>query len=168
MTWVRVDLIGYLFGDVLAVGRGDVVLVTGGAVIVLVALVVIWRPLVAATVDRDLARAEGVNVVTVEIVYVLLIAVVVAIAMKIVGILLVTSLLIIPAAAARGVSRTPERMALVSALFGVLAVVAGLFASREWDTPAGPSIVVAAFAVFLCSAGLTAVFEFTRRRAEVD
>ncbi len=166
MTWVRVDLVGYLFGDVLAVGRADVYTVIGGAVVVLAVLLSIWRPLVAATVDRDLARAEGVNVIGVEIVYVLLIAVVVAISMKIVGILLVTSLLIIPAAAARGFARTPERMALVSAGLGVVAVVAGLFASGNWDTPAGPSIVVAAFVVFLVSASAAALREAARRGAE--
>lgn len=166
MTWVRVDLVGYLFGDVLAVSRADVYAVIAGAVVVLAALAAIWRPLVAATVDRDLARAEGVNVVAVEIVYVLLIAIVVAIAMKIVGILLVTSLLIIPAAAARGFSRTPERMAVLSAGLGVFAVLLGLGASLEWDTPAGPSIVVAAFAVFLASTGLAAGREAVRRSAE--
>ena len=163
MTWVRVDLVGYLFGDVLAVGRGDVYLVLGGAVLVLAVLAAIWRPLVAATVDRDLARAEGVNIVAVEIVYVLLIAVVVAISMKIVGVLLITSLLIIPAAAARGFSRTPERMAVLAAVCGVLAVVAGLGASREWDPPAGPSIVVAAFGIFLASSALALVAEAIRR-----
>jgi zinc transport system permease protein len=168
MTWVRVDLIGYLFGDVLAVGRADVYTVIGGAVVVLAVLVAVWRPLVAVTVDRDLARAEGIGVVTVEVVYVLLIAVVVAIAMKIVGILLVTSLLIIPAAAARGFSRTPERMALLSAGAGVVSVIVGLAASRQWDTPAGPSIVVAAFLVFLAAAGLAAGRDAARRGARAD
>jgi zinc transport system permease protein len=166
MTWVRVDLVGYLFGDVLAVGRSDVYTVIGGAVIVLAALLAIWRPLVAATVDRDLARAEGVRVVAVEIVYVLLIAIVVAISMKIVGILLVTSLLIIPAAAARGFSRTPERMAVISAGFGVLAVLAGLYGSRTWDTPGGPSIVVAAFILFLIAATVASVHDLAKRSAE--
>ncbi|MEJ8574494.1 metal ABC transporter permease [Microbaculum marinum] len=154
MTWVRVDLVGYLFGDVLAVGRSDVYTVIGGAAVVLAVLAAIWRPLVAATVDRDLAKAEGVNVAVMEVVYVLLIAVVVAISMKIVGILLITSLLIIPAAAARGFSRTPERMAVLAAVIGVMAVAGGLGASLRWDTPAGPSIVVAAFALFLVSAAV--------------
>jgi zinc transport system permease protein len=165
MTWVRVDLIGYLFGDVLAVGRADVYTVIAGAAVALAALATIWRPLVAATVDRDLARAEGVNITAVEIVYVLLIAVVVAISMKIVGILLVTSLLIIPAAAARGFSRTPETMAVLSAGLGILAVLGGLAASLRWDTPAGPSIVVAAFVLFLVSAVLTTILFAIRQGA---
>lgn len=163
MTWVRIDLIGYLFGDVLAVGRSDVYMIAAGAVVVLAALVAIWRPLVAATVDRDLARAEGVNVAAVELVYVLLLAIVVAMSMKIVGILLVTSLLIIPAAAARGFSATPERMALGAAIVGVVAVAVGLHASLAFDTPAGPSIVVTAFALFLASLAATSLREAMRR-----
>lgn len=164
MTWVRVDLIGYLFGDVLAVGRGDVFAIFAGAVVVLVVLVLIWRPLVAATVDRDLAQAEGVNVAAVELVYVLLIAIVIAISMKIVGILLVTSLLIIPAAAARGFAATPERMAVIAAAIGTVSVVAGLFGSATWDTPAGPSIVVTAFLLFLICAGAATLYETARHR----
>ena len=165
MTWVRIDLMGYLFGDVLAVGRTDVYTIGLGAVAVLAVLAVIWRPLVAATVDRDLARAEGVNVGLVEIVYVVLLAVVVAIAMKIVGILLVTSLLIIPAAASRAFASTPERMAVGAAIAGVIAVVAGLNASLIADTPAGPSIVVAAFALFLLSLLVSGVHNGLRRYA---
>ncbi len=146
-------------------GKTYVYTVLGGAVLVLVVLMAIWRPLVAATVDRDLARAEGVNVAAVEVVYVLLIAVVVAISMKLVGILLVTSLLIIPAAAARGFSRTPERMAVFSAGLGVVSVLAGLGASAQWDTPAGPSIVVAAFLVFILSAGMALLHDMIKRSA---
>jgi len=165
MTWVRVDLVGYLFGDVLAVGKADVFIILGGAAVVLAVLTIIWRPLVAATVDRDLARAEGINVAAVEVVYVLLIAVVVAISMKLVGILLVTSLLIIPAAAARVFSGTPERMAVVSAGLGVLAVLSGLWSSSSWDTPAGPSIVVAAFVIFIVSVGWAVIHRSVSQRA---
>ncbi|TCT12547.1 zinc transport system permease protein [Tepidamorphus gemmatus] len=165
MTWVRIDLMGYLFGDVLAVGPADVYTIGIGAVAVLAVLTAVWRPLVAATVDRDLARAEGVNVGFVEIVYVVLLAVVVAIAMKIVGILLVTSLLIIPAAASRAFAATPERMAVGAAAIGVLAVVAGLNASWIADTPAGPSIVTAAFALFLISLVAAGLRDGLRRRA---
>ncbi len=155
MTWVRIDLIGYLFGDVLAVSRTDVAFVWGGGLVALALLAAVWRPLVALTVDRDLARAEGVRAGLVELVYMLLIALTVAIAMKIVGILLVTALLIIPAAAARGFATTPERMAAIAAAMGAVSVVGGLNASLAWDTPAGPSIVVVAFALFLL-AGLAA------------
>jgi zinc transport system permease protein len=81
----------------------------------------------------------------------LLMAAVIAIAMKIVGILLITSLLIIPAAAARRFAATPEQMAVLAALIGAIAVAGGLYGSLTWDTPSGPSIVVAALVLFLFS-----------------
>ncbi len=149
MTWIRVDLMGYLFGDVLAVSRSDVGAVWAGGVVVLAVLVLIWRPLLAATVDPDLARAEGVAVDRARILFMGLIALTIAVAMKIVGILLITSLLIIPAAAARRFARTPEGMAVIAAGIGAAAVCGGLVLSVMADTPSGPSIVVAALGLFL-------------------
>lgn len=148
---VRVDLLGYLFGDILAVGPSDLYWIWGGGSAVLAVLIVLWRPLLAATVHSELAAAEGVRVNALQLGLMVLIAVVVAVAMKIVGILLVTALLVIPAAAARAFVRTPEAMAAVAGLAGMAAVVGGIGASAYLDTPAGPSIVVAAFLLFLAS-----------------
>ena len=147
----RLDLMVYLFGDILAVGRGDLIWIYSGGAAILAVIACLWRPLLAITVHEELARAEGVKVSLVSIAFMLLIAVTVAIAMKIVGILLIASLLIVPAAAARRLAQTPEQMAALAIFAGVLAVVGGLFGSLEWDTPSGPSIVVAALAVFLFS-----------------
>jgi zinc transport system permease protein len=149
---VRVDLMQYLFGDILAVSSIDLGWIYGGLVVVLVLLWILWRPLLAITVHEDLARIEGVNVSLVHLAFMLLIALVIALAMKVVGVLLVTSLMIIPAAAARNFSRTPEQMAAFAALLGAFAVGLGLWSSLIWDTPAGPSIVSAAAALFLLSA----------------
>ena len=121
----------------------------GGAAAILCGIALLWRPLLAVTVHEELARAEGARVTLVSIVFMLLIAMTVALAMKIVGILLIASLLIIPAAAARRLARTPEQMAVLARLAGVLSVVGGLFGSLEWDTPSGPSIVVATLVIFL-------------------
>jgi zinc transport system permease protein len=118
---------------------------------IVVVLALIWRPLLAVTVHEDLARAEGVPSLAVRLIFMLLIAVIIAFAMKIVGILLITSLLIIPAAAARRRARSPEQMAVMAALIGAIAVVGGLFASLRLDTPSGPSIVVVAAAMFILS-----------------
>ncbi len=148
METLRVDLLGYLFGDILAVTRTDLWWVLGGGVLALAVLVALWRPLLAITVHEELARVEGVPVGVVDLVFMLLIALVVAMAMKIVGILLITSLLIIPAATARRFSSSPEQMALLAALIGVLAVAGGLAGSLQWDTPAGPSVVLAAAVLF--------------------
>lgn len=148
MERLRVDLLGYLFGDILAVTEADLYWIYGGGVFILAVLLKIWRPLLAATVHEELAAAEGVRAGRVRLAFMLLIALVVAIAMKIVGVLLVHALLIIPAAAARPFARTPERMAVLAAAVGALAVVVGLFASFRWDTPSGPSVVAAAAAIF--------------------
>lgn len=141
---VRVDLYAFLFGDILAVSRGDLVWIYLTGLGVLSLLWLIWRDLLSATLDTDLARAEGVKVERVHLLFMLAIAVTIAMAMKIVGILLVTSLLILPAAAARMLSRTPEQMALIASGAGALAVALGLNGSLHSDSPAGPSIVVAA------------------------
>ena len=145
---VRVDLVSYLFGDILAVTTIDLYWIWGGAALALAVLMGIWRPLLSMTVHEELARVEGVSVFTVRLVFMLLIATVIAAAMKVVGILLITSLLIIPAAAARRFARTPEVMAALASLFGCIAVVLGLTASLRWNTPAGPSVVVAAAVLF--------------------
>ncbi len=105
--------------------------------------------MLAITINEELAQVEGVNVTLIRLALMLLIAFVIAIAMKVVGILLITSLLIIPAAAARRLAHNPEQMAVIASLLGVLAVVIGLLASYQWDTPAGPSVVVAALSIFL-------------------
>ncbi len=151
MTWVRVDLMGFLFGDILAVSRLDIALIYGGGALVLGLLAWLWRPLLAATVNEELARAEGMAPDRSRFVFMVMMALVIAIAMKIVGILLITALMIIPAAAARRFASTPEQMAVMASLIGALAVIAGLFGSLEFDTPSGPSIVVAALALFLLS-----------------
>ncbi|TWH76228.1 zinc transport system permease protein [Azomonas agilis] len=149
MREIRIDLMGYLFGDLLAVTSDDLLWMLGGSLLVLVLLLYLWRPLLAITVHEELARVEGVPVVAVRLAFMLLIAVVIAVAMKIVGVLLITSLLIIPAAAAQRHARTPEQMALGASLLGMLAVCVGLALSWFADTPAGPSIVVSAAALFL-------------------
>jgi zinc transport system permease protein len=151
MTWVRVDLMSYLFGDILAVDVKDLLWIYGGGGVALGVLLWIWRPLLAVTVDEALAQAEGIPTLRLQLVFMLLIAGLIALAMKIVGILLITSLLIIPATAARRYSRTPEQMAMGAALVGVASVGLGLTTSLHFDTPSGPSIVVAAVLFFLCS-----------------
>ncbi|MEL7543822.1 MAG: metal ABC transporter permease [Pseudomonadota bacterium] len=165
MTWVRVDLMGFLFGDILSVSRTDIafIIVGGGAVLGLLAY--IWTPLLAATVNRDLAAAEGLSPDPVNVAFTLMLATVIAISIKIIGVLLITALLIIPAATARFFARTPEQMASLAAVIGVISVVAGLHGSLAFDTPSGPSIVVAGLCLFLVGLiGLT-LFNQWRRHA---
>jgi len=149
MRDVRIDLMGFLFGDILAVSQTDLAVIYLGGAGVLVVLFFVWRALFAATVSRELAEAEGLRPEHANIILMLLMAVVIAISMKIVGVLLITALLVIPATTARHLARGPEAMALIAAGAGIAAVIAGLFGSLEWDTPSGPSIVVAAMVLFL-------------------
>lgn len=165
MYWVRVDLTAYLFGDILAVTRADIALIWGGGVLALAVLAAVWRPLLASTVNHELAEAEGLNPARARLVLMLLMALTIAIAMKVVGILLITSLLIIPAATARRHAATPEAMALHAALIGAVAVTGGLFGSLRFDTPSGPSIVVAALILFLFS---LLPLSFRRSKGEVS
>ncbi|HRL93929.1 MAG: zinc ABC transporter permease subunit ZnuB [Pseudomonas sp.] len=151
---VRIDLLGYLFGDLLAVGPSDLLWIVAGSALVLACLLALWRQLLAVTVHEELAQVEGLPVAGLRLALVLLIALVIAVAMKIVGVLLITSLLIIPAAAAQRHSRTPEQMAIGASLLGMLAVGGGLSLSWFEDTPAGPSIVVCAASLFLLSLAL--------------
>ena len=161
---VRVDLMTYLFGDILAVSGRDLIWIYGGGGAVLVATALIWRPLLAITVHEELARAEGVRVGLVRIAFTLLIALAVAIAMKIIGLILIMALLIIPAATARRLARSPEQMALLASLVGAAAVAGGLHGSLAWDTPSGPSIVVAALALFVLVLGVAALTSTAPRR----
>ena len=164
MTWVRIDLMGFLFGDILALSKTDIAIIWLGGAVVISILAMIWRPLFAATVNPELAEAEGQNPERVNIIFMLLMAAVIAIAMKIVGVLLITAMLIIPAATARRFASGPEQMAVLAALVGSATVIGGLFGSLEWDTPAGPSIVVAALCLFL----LSLYPAFTRGRKKPD
>lgn len=143
----RLDLMGYLFGDILSVGRHDLIWVYAGGAAVLAVTMWIWRPLLALSVHEEVAAAEGVDVARVSALFMGLLAFTVALAMKLVGILLIAALLLMPAAAARPFAQTPERMAGLAAVIAVASVIAGLGASLALDTPAGPSIVMA-LAVF--------------------
>jgi zinc transport system permease protein len=156
---VRVDLVGYLFGDILSVTRGDLAWIYGGGAAVLAAMIALWRPLLSITVHEELAQIDGVNVPATRLIFMLLVALVIAVAMKVVGILLITSLLILPAAAARRFARTPEAMAASAALAGGLAVIGGVGASLRWDLPTGPAIVLTASLLFALS------LAWPRRRA---
>lgn len=145
---VRADLSSYLFGDILAVTRTDLGFIWGGAALVVGLLAWRWQALLTATLNEDLAHASGLNPDRERLALTLALALVVAVALKVVGALLIAAMLIIPAAAARGIARTPETMALLAIAIGATAALAGLQLSLWQDTPAGPSIVSAAALIF--------------------
>lgn len=146
---MRIDLKALLFGDILAVSQADLAVIWLGGAVALGVLAWIWRPLLAMTVSTDLATVSGLRPERARLMFGFLVAAAIAVAVKIVGVLLIVALLVIPAATARRFASSPETMAVGAAVAGVLAVAGGLFASAEFDTPSGPSIVVAALALFV-------------------
>lgn len=154
LTGLRVDLNSYLFGDLLAVGRDDLLLIGVVGALIAVLLSRFWDPLLAITVHAELAEVEGLPVLRLRFLQLLLLALLVAAAMKVVGVLLVTALLIIPANVARPWSTTPERMALLAAASGAIAVLCGIGMSLWLDTPTGASVVLCAACAFVVSSGL--------------
>ena len=151
LSFIRIDLMGLLFGDILSVNVTDLLFVWIGGGIVLIVLILIWRPLFAGTVNLELAKAEGLNPDLANAIFTLLIASVIAISIKIVGILLITGLLIIPASASRNLSSTPIQMAIISSIIGVASVVLGIQTSMIWNTPTGPTILTITLGVFIIS-----------------
>ena len=148
---VRVDLMGYLFGDLLAVEISDLAWVSASVMVIGGLMALNWRGLLASTVSPELAEIDGYPVKRLNLLLVLMLAMVVALAMKIVGILLVSALLVVPAATARSFARTPQQMVLIAAASGISSVLLGIWASFQWDTPTGPSVVVAAAGLFILS-----------------
>ncbi|WP_146449787.1 zinc ABC transporter permease subunit ZnuB [Vibrio kanaloae] len=148
---VRVDLMSYLFGDLLAVSPTDLVFIYAGAAVIGLVLAIFWRPLLSTTVNEDLAAVDGINIDLMRLILMLLVGIVIAVGMKFVGALIMTSLLIIPAATARKFANTPEQMAFLASIIGSIAVFGGLSLSWFYDTPAGPSVVISAAAMFMLS-----------------
>ena len=152
VTGLRTDLSAWLFGDILAVSRSDLAFIWGGALVVLGLLAWRWQALLTATLNEDLAHASDLNPDRERLILVVALAMVVAVAIKVVGALLIAAMLIIPAAAARALSRTPEAMAATAIVIGAVSALAGLSLSLWQDTPAGPSIIAAAALIFALSA----------------
>jgi zinc transport system permease protein len=151
LSFIRFDLMGLLFGDILAVTIEDIFIIWIGGFIILGVLYFIWKSLFAATVSYDLAAAEGMKPDQSNFIFTLLLAGVIAISIKMIGVLLITGLLLIPSAMSRNLSNNPQQMILFSILGGTLSVIIGLFSSLEFNTASGPSIIVVALIFFILS-----------------
>ena len=151
LTFIRFDIMGLLFGDILAVTINDLITIWIGGALILLVLKLIWKPLFASTVNYELAEAEGLNPDRAKAIFTILMAGIIAISIKMVGLLLITGMLIIPAAMARNLSDNPQKMVLFSIIGGVLSVIIGLFSSLEFNTPSGPSIIAASLLLFILS-----------------
>ncbi|EIJ70120.1 zinc ABC transporter permease subunit ZnuB [Pasteurella bettyae] len=148
---VRVDLMGYLFGDLLAVNYQDLIYIGVGVIVVISVLIYQWRPLISTTVSPELAQVEGINIRRMRFILMILTALTIALSMKFVGALIITSLLIIPAATARRFAKTPESMVFIAIILSMIAVSLGLLLSAFYNTAAGPSVVICSSFIFLMS-----------------
>ena len=151
LTFIRFDIMGLLFGDILAVNKKDLFIIWFGGSLILLVLKLIWKPLFASTVNYELAEAEGLNPDKAKAIFTVLLSALIAISIKLVGVLLITGMLIIPTAMARNLSDNPKKMVVFSIIGGLLSVFIGLFSSLEFNTPSGPSIIAAALFLFIIS-----------------
>ena len=151
LSFIRFDIMGLLFGDILAVKIDDLFIIWIGGAFILLVLRLIWKPLFASTVNYELAEAEGLNPERAKAIFTILMAAIIAISIKMVGLLLITGMLIIPAAMARNISDSPKKMVIFSIIGGLLSVIIGLFSSLEFNTASGPSIIAASLFLFILS-----------------
>jgi len=148
LSSIRFDIMGLLFGDILAVNEIDLLIIWLGGTLILLILKIIWKPLFASTVNNELAEAEGMNPERANAIFTILLAAIIAISIKIVGLLLITGMLIMPAAMSRNISNNPQQMVKMSVVGGLLSVLIGLFSSLQFNSPSGPSIITAALVLF--------------------
>ena len=151
LKFIRFDIMGLLFGDILAVTIDDIFIIWIGGPLILIILKLIWKSLFASTVNYELAEAEGLNPDRAKAIFTILMAGIIAISIKMVGLLLITGMLIIPAAMARNISSSPQMMVIFSVIGGLLSVILGLLTSLEFNTASGPSIIAAALFLFILS-----------------
>ena len=151
ISGIRIDLMAYLIGDILAVSRLDLLFIWLGACIIFALIFWRWSPLLLVTLNEDLASASGIHPKRESFILTIALAIVVAVGIKVVGVLLIISMLIIPAASARSIVSSPEMMAIVASLVGMSSALLGLNAAYIFDTPTGPSIVCVASLFFVIS-----------------
>jgi zinc transport system permease protein len=148
---IKIDIHAFLFGDILTVSSSDLWGMYLGVLIAVFLICYNWSSLLLVTIDEDLAKAEGVNTLNINLLFTCILTIVVAISIQIIGLLLITAMLIIPAAASRRLANSPETMALVATLIGIVSVILGIMLSVEIDAPSGPSIVLVSAILFFLS-----------------
>ncbi len=158
IKYVRIDIMSYLFGDLLMTDMFDIISIILLTISILAWLYFRWEALLSAIMNEDLAMVEGINTKALELEFMLIMATLVSFSIKIVGILLISSILVIPAASARNLSHTPKQMVLYATIFGVISVISGILLSVIFDMPSGPAIVISAICIFASSLLLKLLF----------
>ncbi|AYN24750.1 zinc ABC transporter permease subunit ZnuB [Buchnera aphidicola] len=147
----HIDLSNYLFGDLLIVTKFDLFIISLGSLTVLTVLFLRWNSILLLTINEELAQIDGVNIFYARLTLMLTTALAISIAIKFVGVLLITSLLIIPPATAQLFSDSPEKMIIISIIISIISVTGGIFLSFFYNTPTSPSIVLFSSCVYLLS-----------------
>ena len=158
MNNIRIDLMGYLFGDLLSITMFDVYQIIICVVIIGLLLVWRWNHFLFITVSEELAFSHGINVPITKFILTILLALTIGIAMKFVGALIITALLIIPAATAKYYAKNPESMAIIAILIGMFSIIGGILFSLVYDTPTGPSVVLSNTCLFFISLFISKLF----------
>ena len=158
MHSIRIDLMGYLFGDLLSITMFDVYQIVICVVIIGSFLIWRWNHFLFITVSEELAFSHGINVPLAKFMLTILLALTIGIAMKFVGALIITALLIIPAATAKYYAKNPESMAIIAILIGMLSIFGGILFSLIYDTPTGPSVVLSNTCLFFISLFISKLF----------
>ncbi len=148
---IKIDLHAFLFGDILTVSTTDIWGMYIGVLIAITLILSNWSSLLLVTLDEDLAKSEGINPLYINILLTTIMTIVVALSLQIIGLLLITAMLIIPAATARRLVNSPEAMVIISTVIGIFSVIFGIYLSVEMDLPSGPSIVVVGSILFFLS-----------------
>lgn len=146
-----VDLFSYLFGNILSVSPEEVIIALILSVIIFVAITLYYHELVAVTFDEDLARTSGINTGRINTLLVLLTSLVVVLAMKVAGIMLVSSLIVLPAVTALQIARGFRTALVLAATCALLAVVAGIAVSFVLNIPSGATVILLNFSLFICA-----------------
>ena len=158
MNNIRIDLMGYLFGDLLSITMFDVYQIVICVVTIGLLLVWRWNHFLFITVSEELAFSHGINVPITKFILTILLALTIGIAMKFVGALIITALLIIPAATAKYFAKNPESMAIIAILIGMFSIIGGILFSLVYDTPTGPSVVLSNTCLFFISLFISKLF----------
>ena len=157
---IKIDIHAFLFGDILTVSSNDLWWMYLGVILVIILVSINWSSLLLVTIDEDLARAEGINPIYINLLLTTVLTIVVAVSLQIIGLLLITAMLIIPAATSRRLASSPKEMALFATLIGIFSVILGIYLSVEVDAPSGPSIVIVSAILFF----LSYLFGLTKKR----
>lgn len=150
----RIDLLSYLYGDILAVTYTDLMWIFGMDLIVLIILSIYWEKLVLITINKDIAIAEGIHYNKLRWIFIILLSLVFAISVRLVGVLLINSLLVIPCSLAKNLAKSPKQMAILGSIYSSIAIILGILTSFYWDLPTGPSIVISNFWLLLANLSL--------------